>query len=614
MAWTFPNNWVDGNIVSAANLNKIRYDMEHWGGPVDGGGYMLTNAILDNATKGGVQTPWLQNINGGGFALTGAGNIGVGTATVPINPGVAGRSYLTVKGASDMGILELATGSADSDGSLLGQIAWTDPVNNQTDKRLAGIYVYRSGVTASNRGSYMAFGTRSDGAALFVERMRITNAGDVGVGTSLAVMPDTGTGPHVVVGPSTAGTTFGELVLCSNRLTGTLGYLAFANYLSANASKWGAAIGGSAADADTGLLLFLTNNAGTLAERMRIDSIGRVGIGTASPGAKLSFGSNAVVDLLHLFDNGTNKYGLGIQPAEMRLYIDPVAAMTFGHMTYANAFTERMRIDNAGRVGIGTAGPLAPLTVLGNNGVWGTAAFIGSATRGVSIGDNGSGAMVQGATSPNSGVGGSLLLNPNGGPVGIGTVPNSIFHVRGTGSNGFILDNSDNNSTSTGSWFRVSMGASTGNTYVSLQQFISGGSAPGMLALNPLGGNVGIGTTNPTSRLAVETSGVTQALASFINNTAATNGNTTRLRLGPHSGFSVSPELSPYIEGIVDVAGTGSSGIAIGTFSGGGLAERLRLTGSGGIALPTLPSTNPGAGTKQLWYDPADGNRIKYAA
>ena len=32
------------------------------------------------------------------------------------------------------------------------------------------------------------------------------------------------------------------------------------------------------------------------------------------------------------------------------------------------------------------------------------------------------------------------------------------------------------------------------------------------------------------------------------------------------------------------------------------------------VAMPNLPSSNPGAGTKQQWYDPADGNRVKFAA
>lgn len=34
----------------------------------------------------------------------------------------------------------------------------------------------------------------------------------------------------------------------------------------------------------------------------------------------------------------------------------------------------------------------------------------------------------------------------------------------------------------------------------------------------------------------------------------------------------------------------------------------------GQLKLPELPSANPGAGTKKLWYDPADGNRVKFAA
>ena len=43
--------------------------------------------------------------------------------------------------------------------------------------------------------------------------------------------------------------------------------------------------------------------------------------------------------------------------------------------------------------------------------------------------------------------------------------------------------------------------------------------------------------------------------------------------------------------------------------------EGLRIDGSSGIkiSIPQLRSTNPGAGSKELWYDPADGNRVKFA-
>ena len=34
---------------------------------------------------------------------------------------------------------------------------------------------------------------------------------------------------------------------------------------------------------------------------------------------------------------------------------------------------------------------------------------------------------------------------------------------------------------------------------------------------------------------------------------------------------------------------------------------------NGKFRLPSLPSTDPGPGSKQLWYDPADGNRVKFA-
>jgi hypothetical protein len=37
------------------------------------------------------------------------------------------------------------------------------------------------------------------------------------------------------------------------------------------------------------------------------------------------------------------------------------------------------------------------------------------------------------------------------------------------------------------------------------------------------------------------------------------------------------------------------------------------LTVNGGVAINGLPSADPGAGTNRLWYDPSDGNRVKYS-
>ena len=41
--------------------------------------------------------------------------------------------------------------------------------------------------------------------------------------------------------------------------------------------------------------------------------------------------------------------------------------------------------------------------------------------------------------------------------------------------------------------------------------------------------------------------------------------------------------------------------------------EVMRIQGDGHFSIRALRSSNPGAGTKGFWYDPADGNRVKYA-
>jgi hypothetical protein len=53
-----------------------------------------------------------------------------------------------------------------------------------------------------------------------------------------------------------------------------------------------------------------------------------------------------------------------------------------------------------------------------------------------------------------------------------------------------------------------------------------------------------------------------------------------------------------------------SAGIAFGNF---GTGNEMWLTSADGLVINDLRSTNPGAGSKQLWYDPADGNRVKFA-
>lgn len=104
------------------------------------------------------------------------GNVGIGTASPGVMPKV-GRVILTVKGISDAGVLELATGSADADGSDVGHIQFVDVNNPNTEKRIARIVTQLSGVTANNRAGIMRFDLKADGGGSIVSRMHLSANG-----------------------------------------------------------------------------------------------------------------------------------------------------------------------------------------------------------------------------------------------------------------------------------------------------------------------------------------------------------------------------------------------------------------------------------------------------
>jgi hypothetical protein len=116
-------------------------------------------------------------------------------------------------------------------------------------------------------------------------------------------------------------------------------------------------------------LSFGTNNA----ERMRIDASGNVGIGTTSPSAKVDIngastafgapetslaliGNAGVANSSVVFASGNTNFRY-----QNLFYVDS-GALVWQNSTNGSSFTERMRIDASGNVGIGTT-PNARLTV-----------------------------------------------------------------------------------------------------------------------------------------------------------------------------------------------------------------------------------------------------------
>jgi hypothetical protein len=118
-------------------------------------------------------------------------------------------------------------------------------------------------------------------------------------------------------------------------------------------------------------------------EAMRLDSSGRLGLGTSSPGRRLVIaGDTNTVCAIQGANNGTSSLFLGDTDAES------IGAFTYNHVgnhleVTVNA-AERMRIDSSGRVGIGTATPQSLLDVnLGSSGVHATFGYV--AGRGLEL-------------------------------------------------------------------------------------------------------------------------------------------------------------------------------------------------------------------------------------
>ncbi len=97
-------------------------------------------------------------------------------------------------------------------------------------------------------------------------------------------------------------------------------------------------------------------------ERMRIDTFGRVGIGITLPIAPLSF-SSATGQKITLGGTTTANYGLGIGVDLLQIHTKAsYSDIAFGYGS-STSFTERMRVQGNGNVGIGTSAPQTRLHI-----------------------------------------------------------------------------------------------------------------------------------------------------------------------------------------------------------------------------------------------------------
>ena len=188
------------------------------------------------------------------------------------------------------------------------------------------------------------------------ERMRITTAGNVGIGTASP-------SAKLQIQGSQASGTANVLYLDNSSTTGTtLASVSFSNAGSVKASI-------AACVAGDGYMTFNNNNN---SEKMRIDASGNVGIGTSSPASKLDVSSGDIrlstngYYIRSTTSGGTSVRMLGINSGDTA-YVGAIdsgptstifnASSSSATASFYTGGSERMRIDSSGNVGIGTSSP-----------------------------------------------------------------------------------------------------------------------------------------------------------------------------------------------------------------------------------------------------------------
>jgi hypothetical protein len=398
-------------------------------------------------TEGGVES----------MRITSTGNLGLGVTPSAWDAGfkvlesTSGNSYYATSGASALGSnaffsgggwIYKTTSTAGLYANSQGVHAWFNAPSGTAGNAITftqamtldasgnlGIGVTSVAsklhvkVTGGTDDTLFSFGANQDnfitagssGVTIFrnlgSERMRITSAGNVGIGTTAprtqAMILGTG---QVTSALTDAGNTGGTLTLAAtNSAVNGGGALLFAalNDNSTYVPQWAikSLLTNGTANG-TGDLAFSRRAATSdtsLTEIMRITAAGNVGIGTTSPSAKLEINNgnlvvgNAVNNFTMLVSRtGANASSLSIgaftNEPDIRWTYTGAGALRFSDGT-ANA--ERMRITSTGEVGIGKSS----YTSMTTNGLWvATGSFTqisntdnGNAT--LYLNQNGTGAM-----------------------------------------------------------------------------------------------------------------------------------------------------------------------------------------------------------------------------
>jgi hypothetical protein len=547
-----------------------------------------TNVTIPGLTLSGGTANGVLYLNGSKVATSGSAlsfdgtNLGIGTTSPTQKLDVNGGAAVT--GTTPLFLQRAVIPSFDGQGApALDWQFYSTGTTYTVGARIQGLA--DDAWSSTSAPTSLRFYTAPSGSTSISERMRISNAGNVGIGTTspanytnyrnLAISGTTGGNIDMLSGSTKVGNLFND---------GT-------NFYAYNV------IAGS--------LVFGTNNT----ERARIDSSGNLGIGTSSPNRKLEVNGG-----ISRFTDGTsnveitNGGGVG--------YIGP---QTNHPLAFQTNNTERMRLDSSGNLGIGTTSPAARLDVTGIfNGT--QAVFGNTAGRGLLIGTALNGGVNEGSSVLNSrGAGnGQFLFQTDGttrmtltdsGNLGLGVTPSAWSGVGAAlqvGTSAAIIGNSVSSSSFIsnayfdgtnyryiGTGFAMRLALTSGAYAFTTAASGTAGNAITFTQAMTLdaSGNLGVGVTSPSARVDVRSAIGTSVDGSqninAIDTTAYAQGNGGGISFGyvfNSSGGLIS--RAGVIKAIKENSTDGNYASAL-TFSttanSASTTERARITSAGNL-------------------------------
>jgi hypothetical protein len=351
-------------------------------------------------------------------------------------------------------------------------------------------------------GMALTFGTGGS------ERIRITSGGSVGIGT---------TSPTSLLHLNSSGTT--NLYIQS----GT-GNEAVIRYFSGTTEV-------ATARANSSGSYFIETGVGSPTEKMRITSGGNVGIGTTLPGAKLDIWGGTLrvtgssTTLASFESSGANAF-IGLRDSSGDYVYLGNDDGDFLVQTPTSAYSTKLIVKDDGNVGIGTTSPAYQLHISGSN------TYIFKA-----YGGNGNGIILNPSynyydaynhifRSLNGST--TYATIDNNGNLGIGTTA-PVSRLQSNNSSTY------NSSTPNGAIIASNLAG--GNAVVDIgvdaaylgyiqSRNITNTTVYNLL-LNPIGGNVGIGTTSPSAVLHVNAGAVSTPRGSGFSKFFFTGNNAT---------------------------------------------------------------------------------------